>query len=87
MKKLKKLMYGYIDYEGQTTSEILANVIVVVFSIIAYIVGFLLQNLIITLYIFVIGILVSLLIIIPPWSIYNTHPIKWYQPLKSQKKA
>ncbi|QSL65352.1 hypothetical protein MERGE_002662 [Pneumocystis wakefieldiae] len=70
-------MYGYIDYEGQSVSEVLANIIVVFFSIAAYVIGFLRQNLIITLFIFVLGIVTSLLVIVPPWPIYNTHPIKW----------
>ncbi|EMR10601.1 hypothetical protein PNEG_01305 [Pneumocystis murina B123] len=87
IKKIEKLIYGYIDYEGQTISEILANVIVIFFSIAAYVTGFLRQNLIITLFIFIVGIITSILVIVPPWPIYNTHPIKWVKAYKSQKKS
>ncbi|KAG4306466.1 hypothetical protein PORY_000454 [Pneumocystis oryctolagi] len=61
-KKIKKSIYGYIDYEGQTMSEILANIIVF-----AYIAGFFLQKLTITFYILVSGALISLFIILPAW--------------------
>ncbi|KTW25614.1 hypothetical protein T552_03474 [Pneumocystis carinii B80] len=79
IKKIEKLIYGHIDYEGQTKSEIFANIIVIFFSIAAYAIGFLQQNLIITLFIFIIGIITSILVIVPPWPIYNMHPIKWHR--------
>ncbi|KAG5436878.1 hypothetical protein PCANB_001631 [Pneumocystis canis] len=87
MKKIKKLAYGYIDYEGQTVSGILANIIIVFFSVLAYLAGFFFQNLMITFCTFIIGVLVSFIVIIPPWPIYNMHPVKWHQPSKSKKNA
>ena len=49
-------------------------------QIVAFLVGYVLQNIHYTLWIGLAGGLLTLLIVVPPWPIYNRHPEKWLPP-------
>lgn len=43
----------------------------------AFIVGFIYQEIYFTLWILLAGVVLTALVIIPPWPVYNKHPEKW----------
>ncbi|KIP07611.1 hypothetical protein PHLGIDRAFT_89347 [Phlebiopsis gigantea 11061_1 CR5-6] len=83
--KVQSLVEGKIDFEGQKKVEVLTRVILVAATIISFIVGLALQSLRATFGIFSVTIIVLSLVIVPPWPIYNKHPVKWL-PAKDKSK-
>ncbi|KAG9285886.1 hypothetical protein G9A89_013311 [Geosiphon pyriformis] len=66
-----------IDFEGQKLAEYVYQITVVTFAAIGFGVGFYLQSLEITLQIYAIGVVLSALLVLPPWPFYNSHPVQW----------
>ena len=48
----------------------------------AFIVGYVQQSFRLTFYIFAAGVVLSLLLCMPDYPFYNTHPLPWQQPVK-----
>jgi signal peptidase complex subunit 1 len=48
--------------------------------VLAFIVGFIYQEIYFTLWILLAGVVLTALVIIPPWPVYNKHPEKWLVP-------
>lgn len=78
---LNELLEGKIDFEGQKLVETITRVALVVLSVISFIVGFALQSLQVTFGIFSAGSIALVLLIVPPWPIYNSHPVQWLPAL------
>lgn len=79
-----------IDFEGQRMTDLCLNVILPISAIIAFIYGYIQQSLIASLAIFGGGILLSLLVVLPPWPMYNSNPVKWLpveKPMESPYNA
>ncbi|CAM0138190.1 unnamed protein product [Umbelopsis sp. WA50703] len=79
-----------IDFEGQRMTDLCLNVILPISAIIAFVYGYIQQSLVATLAIFGGGILLSLLVVLPPWPMYNSHPVKWLpveKPIDSPYKG
>jgi len=57
--------------------EILKNLSSCLLQAIAFIVGYILQDITLALYISLGGTALVFIIIVPPWPFYNTHPVKW----------
>ncbi|RIA89237.1 microsomal signal peptidase 12 kDa subunit-domain-containing protein [Glomus cerebriforme] len=74
-----------IDFEGQKRAELISQVGIILFAVIGFVVGFLLQNLLLTFQIFGGGIFITALIVLPPWSFYNQHPIQWLPSVQSDQ--
>jgi len=55
-------------------------------SVLSFFIGFALQSLQTTFALFGASILVLALLIVPPWPIYNAHPVKWL-PRKAITKS
>ncbi|RIB02019.1 microsomal signal peptidase 12kDa subunit [Gigaspora rosea] len=66
-----------IDFEGQKLSEIISQVTIVLFAVIGFVYGFLNQDLLATMYIYFGGIIFTSILTLPPWPIYNKHPVQW----------
>ncbi|KAG0218461.1 microsomal signal peptidase 12 kDa subunit-domain-containing protein [Mortierella sp. GBAus27b] len=78
-------MFEYhIDYHGQRLSDRLNQGIISAFGVIGFLVGFFLQDIFLTLYIFGAGIAVTALVVIPAWPPYNKNQLRW---LSSRAKA
>ena len=77
-----------MDFEGQILSERLYRIILVAFTIIAMIVSYMTQKLCHGVYILCFGLLLSLLICLPSWPMYNRHQLKWlkYVPQEKEKE-
>ncbi|KAK9900102.1 SPC12-domain-containing protein [Cystobasidium minutum MCA 4210] len=68
---------GSIDFEGQRKAEQYTNWLIPGSALIAFVVGFILQDLRITMGIYATGFLTTLLVVVPPWNMYRQNPIKW----------
>lgn len=53
------------------------RLILVFFGLASFGVGFYAQNMPITTYGFLFGILVAILIVVPDWPVFNKHPVGW----------
>ncbi|KAF8470204.1 microsomal signal peptidase 12 kDa subunit-domain-containing protein [Kalaharituber pfeilii] len=77
MDAIQRLIDGFIDFEGQRLSEVLTTNILLAAGIVGWIVGFVLQDVSYIVYIGLAGSLLAVLVVIPPWPIYNKHPLRW----------
>ncbi|ORX44173.1 microsomal signal peptidase subunit [Piromyces finnis] len=74
-----------IDFEGQKLTEKLMQIILIVFGIISFTVGFCLKSVSISCKIMAVGIIVTALVILPPWPFYCKNPIKFLPVEKKEE--
>ncbi|KAH8653640.1 microsomal signal peptidase 12kDa subunit [Xylariales sp. PMI_506] len=77
LDQVRDVVDGQIDFEGQKLADILANVLLSVVGAIAFIVGYLTQDITLALKVGLAGTAVTFLAIVPPWPFFNKHPVKW----------
>ncbi|KAG0296079.1 hypothetical protein BGZ96_010243 [Linnemannia gamsii] len=71
-------MFEYhIDFEGQNLAEQLTQGVISCFGVIAFLVGMFFQDIRLSMYIFVAGIVVAAFMVIPAWPYLRKNPIKW----------
>ncbi|KAH9824689.1 microsomal signal peptidase 12 kDa subunit-domain-containing protein [Melampsora americana] len=75
--KIKAQFEGKIDLEGQRLAEKWNQIIILSSAIIAFLVGYFSQSMMLTFGIYGVGVFISLLVVVPPWPCYNKNPIKW----------
>jgi len=68
---------GQIDFEGQKLAELLSTVSLAVAGAIAFVIGYVLQDIKLGLYVFLGGSALTFLIVVPAWPFFNQHPLKW----------
>ncbi|ESN90621.1 hypothetical protein HELRODRAFT_127888, partial [Helobdella robusta] len=68
------------DFEGQKKAEWFFQIIIVLFSIVGFIWGYICQQFSQTFYIVMAGFVLSCLLTLPPWPMYRRNPLKW-QPV------
>lgn len=73
-----------MDFEGQSLAEKLYRILLVIFTIIAMIVSYMTQQLSHGVYILCGGLILTLLVCLPSWPMYNRQQLKW---LKSKERA
>ncbi|EAW12487.1 signal peptidase complex subunit 1 [Aspergillus clavatus NRRL 1] len=71
---------GQIDFHGQRITEILSTAILIISGAAAFLIGYIYQDIHLTLWIGLAGTLLTALVVIPPWPVYNKHPEKWLVP-------
>ncbi|KAF8961895.1 hypothetical protein BGZ46_001285 [Entomortierella lignicola] len=74
----------HIDFQGQHLAEKITQGVISAFGVIAFLVGFILQDIRVSLFIFSAGILLSALLVVPAWPYLRKNPIRW---LPSREKA
>ncbi|CAF1190322.1 unnamed protein product [Rotaria magnacalcarata] len=77
----------HMDFCGQKMAERLFQVIIVLFGIIGFFAGYIMQQFSMTIYSVLFGVLVSAILTLPPWSIYRNNQIQWQKPLDSNKET
>ncbi|MCJ1300090.1 hypothetical protein MMC08_002884 [Hypocenomyce scalaris] len=77
LKKAQDLFEGQIDFEGQRLAELIATILLTATGLFAFLVGYIQQNIYITLWVGLGGSAITLLMVVPPWPIYNNAPEKW----------
>ena len=74
-----------MDFEGQALAEKLYRIILVIFTIIAMIASYMTQKLSHGVFILCGGFVLTLLICLPSWPMYNRQQLKWLK-LKEKPK-
>ncbi|XP_057368335.1 signal peptidase complex subunit 1-like [Daphnia carinata] len=72
----------HMDYEGQHLAEKLSHIIVVVFGVIGWIIGYVNQQFSQTIMILGVGVLIAAIVTLPPWPMYRRKPLSWRKPRK-----
>uniref|UniRef100_A0A0N5A8M6 Signal peptidase complex subunit 1 n=1 Tax=Syphacia muris TaxID=451379 RepID=A0A0N5A8M6_9BILA len=75
----------YIDFVGQRKAERIYQVVLILFAVVGFILGYVIQQLCIAIYTLGIGLLLSVILVIPPWPYLRQNPIRW-QPTQTEKK-
>ncbi|CAK9298285.1 unnamed protein product [Gordionus sp. m RMFG-2023] len=81
MYKYFKNIPLHMDYEGQLLAEKIYQSIISIFGVLGFVLGYYTQMFSYTVYLLGIGILISSLLVVPPWPIYRRKPLRW-QKLK-----
>ncbi|EED18456.1 microsomal signal peptidase Spc12, putative [Talaromyces stipitatus ATCC 10500] len=74
---IQNALEGQIDFHGQQLAETLSTILLVISGIVAFIVGYIQQDIYLTLWIGLAGTAITGFVVIPPWPFYNRHPEKW----------
>ncbi|TEB24989.1 microsomal signal peptidase 12 kDa subunit [Coprinellus micaceus] len=74
---LADLAEGKIDFAGQRHVEQVAKVTLVAGAAVSFIAGFALQDLRVTFGLYGAIVVLLALVALPPWPMYNRHPVKW----------
>ncbi|KAG9321455.1 hypothetical protein KVV02_003582, partial [Mortierella alpina] len=81
---INTMLEYHIDFKGQSLAEQITQGIISAFGVIGFLVGFLLQDIRLSLYVFTAGIVLAGLLVIPAWPYLNKNSIQW---LPSREKA
>ncbi|SLM35726.1 microsomal signal peptidase subunit [Lasallia pustulata] len=77
LKKAQDLFEGQIDFEGQRVAELITTILLSFTGLFAFVAGYIQQNIYITLWVGLGGSVMTFLMVVPPWPIYNDAPEKW----------
>ncbi|ANB14788.1 Spc1p [Sugiyamaella lignohabitans] len=79
MDQLNHLIEGTIDFEGQKTVEKVATVGLTIGAIVSFILGYLFQDILYTVYSFGGFFAVVLLATVPAFPFYNKNPVRYQE--------
>lgn len=74
-----------MDYAGQRLAEQLNLYILLIFAIIAFVVGYLTSSFALLMKIYSVGLLLDAALVVPNWPWLNKHPLQWLPPLKEDE--
>ncbi|ROV90297.1 hypothetical protein VSDG_08128 [Cytospora chrysosperma] len=77
LDQVRDIAEGQIDFEGQKLAELLSTVLLSIVGAIAFLVGYVLQDIKLAVYIGLGGTALTFAAIIPPWPFYNKNPVRW----------
>ncbi|PYI22145.1 SPC12-domain-containing protein [Aspergillus japonicus CBS 114.51] len=80
LSPIQDALEGQIDYQGQHMAELLSTVLLIISGAIAFLVGYIQQDIHLTLWVGLAGTATTGLVVIPPWPMYNKRPEKWLAP-------
>ncbi|XP_064383951.1 signal peptidase complex subunit 1-like [Halichondria panicea] len=76
-----------MDFEGQRLAERLSLVIIVLFAAVGFVWGYVCQQLIQTVAILGAGVLVNVLLVVPPWPMFRKNPLPWQDVISEGKSS
>ena len=76
-----------MDYQGQKLSENLFYYIILLFGSIGWVYGYFLQDFTYVFYSWSVGVVISIVLCVPDWPIYNRHPIKWLESIPDRSEG
>jgi signal peptidase complex subunit 1 len=79
-------VYTAMDFKGQKRAEKLSHKMMTYASVIAFLVGYFRQDFTLTLGLFLAGVVVTFLVTVPNWPMYNRDPITWVASKNGQKE-
>jgi len=77
ISQIQDVFEGQIDFHGQRLTETISNAVLTVSSVVALIIGFIQQDIYLTMWIALAGTLLAMFLVVPPWPVYNQHPQPW----------
>ncbi|KAF2238521.1 microsomal signal peptidase 12 kDa subunit [Viridothelium virens] len=77
LEKVQDVLEGQIDFEGQRLAELLTTGVLSATGAIAFILGFVLQDIRLSLWTGLGGTALTFLIVVPPWPFFKQHPLQW----------
>jgi len=80
LEQVRDAAEGQIDFEGQRLAEMLTTVLLGAAGIIAFLAGYLAQDIRLTLYVGLVGTALTFVAVVPPWPFYNKNPEAWLPP-------
>ncbi|KAF8057575.1 microsomal signal peptidase 12 kDa subunit-domain-containing protein [Lyophyllum atratum] len=75
------------DFAGQALADQIARFVLIGATILSFIVGFALQSLSATFALFGASTVLLALIVLPPWPMFNAHPVKWLPVVEDGSKG
>ncbi|KZT01971.1 microsomal signal peptidase [Laetiporus sulphureus 93-53] len=85
MDSLQKIFEGRIDFEGQKSVEQITRITLIGATIVSFILGFALQSLRVTFSTFGLAAIALFLVVLPPWPMFNRHPVKFLSPKEKKR--
>ncbi|GAB1320584.1 hypothetical protein MFIFM68171_10794 [Madurella fahalii] len=77
LDQIRDVFEGQIDFEGQKLAEFLVNVALTLVGTIAFVVGYILQDIKLAVYVALGGTALVFVLVVPPWPFFNRNPVKW----------
>jgi len=77
LDRVRDVVEGQIDFEGQKLADNLATVSLSASGIAAFVVGYILQDIKLATYVGLVGTGLTFVTVVPPWPFFNQHPVKW----------
>ncbi|KAB8254639.1 putative microsomal signal peptidase subunit SPC12 [Aspergillus pseudonomiae] len=77
LASVQDIFEGQIDFHGQRIAEILSTALLIISAVVAFFAGYIYRDIHLTLWVGLAGTLVTGLVVIPPWPMYNMNPEKW----------
>lgn len=87
LDRVRDVVDGQIDFDGQRRVELLATLLLSASALIAFNVGYTLQDIQKAVYIALAGTALTFLVTIPPWPLYKNNPVKWLPAGAGMKSA
>lgn len=75
-----------MDYEGQRLAELLFQWIICSFGAVGWVIGYMHQNFYHTFYVWLVGVIISVIICVPDWPFFNRHPVKWLESVPDRRQ-
>ncbi|KAL8161707.1 hypothetical protein V2J09_013196 [Rumex salicifolius] len=73
-----------MDWEGQKLAEQLMQILLLAFAAVAFVIGYAIGSFQMMLLIYLGGVVLTALVIVPNWPPFNRHPLKWLQPSEAE---
>ena len=70
-----------MDYQGQKLAEMIYLYLIVILGAIGWVFGYVAQSFKITFTVWLGGLVVSMILCVPDWPMYNPHPVEWLKEI------
>ncbi|KAI6301955.1 hypothetical protein MCOR33_002577 [Pyricularia grisea] len=77
LEQARDIFEGQIDFQGQKLADNLATILISIVGTLSFIIGYLLQDIKLAVYIGLGGTALTFALVLPPWPFFNRHPVKW----------
>ncbi|XP_058103296.1 signal peptidase complex subunit 1-like isoform X1 [Magnolia sinica] len=74
-----------MDWQGQKLSELLMQIMLVTFAVVAFVVGYSIGSFQTMLLIYASGVILTTLVTVPNWPWFNRHPLNWLDPIEAER--
>ena len=75
-----------MDFVGQHLAERLYQIIIVLFSVVGFFIGWVNQDFSMTFYVWAAGVVLACLVSVPDWPFFNRNPVKWRESLAPEEE-